>query len=122
MYHDEYQKMLENMKTAAELTKDYNNLQRCEQNLKCYIRAEAWQCLQDMIKDYWVQIEFFGQLFDGIKIYKNVDLTQVSDETLLAQLRYIAQHIPAYILLRKGEEELAKGVCDWLTKRCGEQK
>ena len=75
-----------------------------------------------MINDYWVQIEFFGQLFDGIKVYKNVDLAQVSDETLQAQLSYIAQHIPAYILLRKGEEELAKGICDWLTKKCGEQK
>ena len=117
MYRKDYEMMLEHMKTACDLINDYSNMQRCEQSIRCFNRIEAWQCLQDLIPAYWEQIEFFGSLFDGVKIYRNVDLALMNDELLRDQLAYICRHIPVYVLLRKGEEELAKKICEWIDKQ-----
>lgn len=109
MYCDEYEKILERMKTVADIAQDYANMQSCKQHLQNYKRLDAWNCLQKMIQEYWAQIEFFGS-FDNIRIYSNVAFENTDDNCIQEQLMYIAKHIPAYIFLRKGEEELAKRI------------
>ena len=117
MYNKDYERVLDLMKNAAEFSKDYDNWLRCKKNADQFQRAEAWKCLQDMIQEYWTQIDFFGGLFDGIKVFRNVDPNTVSDAQICDQLSYIARHIPAYLLLRKGEEELAKKIYNWINKQ-----
>jgi hypothetical protein len=117
MYQNEYDKSLEYVKTAVECIKDYQNIKRAEQNVLQFTRESAWQCLQDLIREYWAEIEVFGALFDNIIIYRNVDPKTYSDDEIKRQLTYIAQHIPLYVLMRKGEEELAKKICKWIADR-----
>jgi len=114
MYRNEYERILEHMKTVSDLARDYANMQSCKQHLQNYKRLEAWNCLQKMIQEYWSQIEFFGSIFDGTRIIRNVDLEYTSDICIQKHLMYIAQHTPTYVLLRKGEEELAKMMAKWL--------
>ena len=109
MYRNEYERILEHLKTVADLARDYANMQSCKQHLQNYKRLDAWNCLQKMIQEYWAQIEFFGS-FDNIRIYSNVAFENTDDNCIQEQLIYIAKHIPAYIFLRKGEEELAKRI------------
>lgn len=116
MYNKDYERVLEFMKKAAEFSKDYDNMLRCQKNVDQFQRAQAWECLQDMIQEYWTQIDFFGGLFDGIKVFRNINPNTVSDAQIQDQLSYIARHIPAYLLLRKGEEELAKKIYNWINK------
>lgn len=113
MYCNEYERILERMKASADLAQDYTNMQSCKQHLQNYKRLDAWNCLQKMIQVYWSQIEFFGS-FNHIKIYDNVSLENTSDNCIQGQLMYIAQHIPVYVLIRKGEEEMAKRIYKWL--------
>ena len=117
MYQNEYDKSLEYVKTAVECIKDYQNIKRAEQNVLQFTRESAWQCLQDLIREYWAEIQVFGAIFDNVTLYRNVDPKALSDNELKRQLTYIAQHIPLYVLMRKGEEELAKKICKWLVSR-----
>ena len=117
MYQNEYDRSLEYVKTAVECIKDYQNIKRCEQSILQFTREDAWQCLQDMIREYWAEIKVFGAIFDNVTLYRNVDPKTLSDNELKRQLTYIAQHIPLYVLMRKGEEELAKKICEWITEK-----
>ena len=117
MYNKDYERVLELIKNAAEFSKDYDNTLRCKKNVDQFQRTEAWKCLQDMIQEYWSQIEFFGCLFDGITINRNIDPSSLSDDSIKAQLAYISRHIPAYVLLRKGDEEMAKKLSEWINKQ-----
>lgn len=117
MYQNEYDKSLEYVKTAVECIKDYQNIKRAEQNVLQFTRESAWQCLQNLIKEYWAEIQVFGAIFDNVTLYRNVDPKVLSDNELKRQLTYIAQHIPLYVLMRKGEEELAKKICQWITEK-----
>lgn len=117
MHCNEYEKVLEHMRTLSDLAQDYSNIQSCKQHLQNYKRLDAWNCLQKMIQKYWLQIEFLGSLFDGVKIIRNVSLESTSDACIQKQLMYIAQHIPAYVFLRIGEEEMAKRIYKWLSKQ-----
>ena len=117
MYQNEYDKSLEYVKTAVECIKDYQNIKRCEQSVLQFAREDAWQRLQDMIREYWAEIQVFGAIFDNVTLYRNVDPQALSDNELKRQLTYIAQHIPLYVLMRKGEEELAKKICKWIANR-----
>lgn len=114
MYQNEYNKSLEYVKTALECAKDFENIKRCEENVENFSREKAWQCLQDMIRNYWVEIEVIGVPLHNITIYKNVDPKTISDDEMKCQLTYIAKNIPLYIWVRKGEKELAKKICKWL--------
>lgn len=114
MYQSEYEKALEQVKTAVEFAKDCNNITRCENTLRNFERGQAMACLQDMIREYGSQIDAFGIWFDGIRVVNGVPLDQFSDLDIQIQLQYVSQHIPAYVLLREGEKELAKRVCRWL--------
>lgn len=114
MYTDEYNKALERVKTGLDLAKDYANMQRCSRNLQQYNRLQAWNCLQDVIREYHDQIAIIGG-FEGIRLYRNVPLASVSDEELRSQLQYFGQRIPAYVLVREGQKELGKRIHEWLT-------
>ena len=114
MYREDYDKTIERMKYAVDLAKDYSNMKRCEDNLRCYDRANAWVCLQDMLREYAVQINIYGKLFDGKYVIWGVVPESKSDDDIRTDLSYIARHIPAYVLIKEGEKELAKGICEWL--------
>ena len=105
MHQNEYDKSLEYVKTAVECIKDYQNIKRCEQSVLQFTRENAWQCLQDMIREYWAEINVFGALFDRVIVEYNIDPKCKTDDEIQNQLIYIAQHIPLYVLMRKGEEE-----------------
>lgn len=113
MYSNDYNKVMERMKTAFDLVKDMNNYERCIHVLQHFDRIEAWKCLQDVIVEYHAQIEICG-LSEGVRLYGNVPLAQVNDQELQIQLMYIGQRIPAYVLVRESQTELAKRICEWL--------
>ena len=113
MYTDEYKKALELVKTLAELEKDYRNQQRCAFNLRCFDRDQAWDCIQDIIKEYHAQIEYCGWR-ENMRLYSNVPKAQVSDTELQKQLMYFGARIPTYVLARESNKELAKKMCEWL--------
>ena len=116
MYTDEYNKALERLKTGLDLAKDYANMQRCSRNLQQYNRLQAWNCLQDVIREYHDQITIIGG-FEGIRLHRNVALTSVSDEALRSQLQYFGQRIPVYVLVREGQKELGKRIDKWLEQK-----
>lgn len=113
MYTEEYKKALELVKTLAELEKDYRNQQRCAFNLRCFDHDRAWDCIQDIIKEYRAQIEYFGWR-ENVRLYPNVSKVQVSDESLQQQLMYLGARIPTYVLARESDKELAKKINEWL--------
>ena len=114
MYQSEYEKALEHVKTAVEFVQDYNNIIRCENTLRNFERGQAMACLKDMIREYGSQIDTFGTWVDGVHVVYGVPLEQFTDQDIWIQLQYVSRHIPAYVLLREGEKELAKRVCQWL--------
>ena len=114
MYQDEYEKALEQVKTAVEFVKDCSNITRCENALRNFERGQAMACLQYMIQEYGSQIDAFGIWGDGVRVVNGVPLEQITDLEIRIQLQYVSRHIPAYVLLREGEKELAKQVCRWL--------
>ena len=114
MYRNEYEKALEQVKTAVEFVRDCSNISRCETNIRYFTRGQAMACLQDMIREYESQINTFGLCIDGVRVVHGVPLEQFSDIHIQNHLQYIASHIPVYVLLREGEKELAKRICHWL--------
>lgn len=114
MYQSEYEKALEQVKTAVEFAEDCGNITRCENALRNFERGQAMACLQDMIREYGSQIDAFGIWVDGVHVVNGVPLEQFTDLEIRIQLQYVSQHIPAYVLLREGEKELAKRVCRWV--------
>lgn len=119
MYRNDYNKTLERIKTAGELSKDFENLQRCDRVLREFDREQAISVLTDVIRDYKSSINTYGFLFDGVRVVEINPPRQIKDEDLTIQIRYIMRHIPAYVLLREGEKELAKRVNDWINHQYG---
>lgn len=114
MYQSEYEKALEHVKTAVEFAQDCNNIIRCENTLRNFERGQAMTCLKDMIREYGSQIDTFGTWVDGVRVVYGVPLEQFADLDIWIQLQYVSRRIPAYVLLREGEKESAKRVCQWL--------
>ena len=114
MYQQEYNNALEWIKTNISLINDYNNMLRCEKNIKMYVRNEAYKCLQNMLREYKAQIDFFGMFVDGICVCCNEASNYMSDDSIKNQLIYIGNHIPLYALVREGNEKLAKKICEWM--------
>ena len=52
MYRNDYEKTLERIKTASELSRDLDNLQRCDQVLRDFDRVQAISVLTSVIQDY----------------------------------------------------------------------
>lgn len=113
MYQNEYIKVVEMIEIGTKFLKDLNNICRCKNNLNDFNRLSAWFCLQDMIKEYTLQISFLGLFPGGPKIMRNVKLDDVSDSEMFRQLTYICINIPIYILVREGNKELAKRIYFW---------
>ena len=122
MYQKEYEKVLEQLKTVPEYMDDCSNRQRCIQNIQQYNRSNAWNCIQEMIHKYASEIKIFGAFVDGVSLIHNVDINCCSDQYLKDQLQYIATHIPIYVLIRKGEHELARKLGEWWQARFNGQK
>ena len=114
MYQSEYEKALEQIKTAVEFAEDCGNITRCENALRNFERGQAMVCLQDMIREYGSQIDALGIWVDGVRVVNGVPLEQITDLEIRIQLQYVSRHIPTYVLLREGKKELAKRVCRWL--------
>lgn len=119
MERKEYEKMMEQLKTAFKFAKDYCNVQRCETTLEDFEREQAVLTLRDLIHEYRNLINTYGFLFDGVHVIDNMPISKISDEALKMQIRYIKHHIPAYAFLRDGQEELAKKINAWLNKEYG---
>ena len=116
MYQNEYHKTIEMIKTISDYAKDGTNFIRCEYNLKNFNRLSAWECLQDMLKEYELEIDAFGGLVDGKRVVRGILFDDVSDNEIVSQLNYIYTHIPIYVLMRKGEEKLAQKIDNWIEK------
>lgn len=114
MYSNKYKELVDRMKTASELIDDHQNYQRCMREAQNFDRSRAWSCLQDMYAHYQRQISVYGALFDGTYVVRNVAPNMYSDAELIRQLVYIAKHIPSYILIREGENELGKRIGHWI--------
>ena len=111
---EHYDKTLERINTVLELSKDCINIKRCEDNLHFYNRGACWSCLLDMIREYALQLEFFGFCVDGVHLTKGTELCSLSDDELKMQVGYILKHIPVYVLLKEGEKELARNIYEKL--------
>ena len=61
----EHEKLLERMRIGVECLNDCLNIDRCERNARQFVREDAWDCLQDMIKVYWPQIEVSAAFSNG---------------------------------------------------------
>lgn len=105
MNQKQYNKTSEQIKYEWELAKACGNMKRCEQILCNYERYLAWQCLQDMNKEYWLQIE---QL-NGVPIIR-VALCQMSDDNIKEQIADIVRNIQIYFLIQKINEEINKRI------------
>ena len=113
MYTNEYNRALERLHTITELAKDLDNFLQSTNLLQHFSRVEGWNCLQKIIVDYREQIALCG-LLEGIRLCYGVQLSQYSDQEIYNQLMYVARRIPIYVLVREGEKELGKKICEWL--------
>ena len=117
MYRNDYDKTLERIHTTKELVKDFENIQKCNQILRWYERGQAMSIVNDVTREYRDQINLYGSLFDGTYVIENAPLSEMYDSELIAQINYIEQHIPVYVLMREGEKELAKKINEWLNSK-----
>ena len=117
MYRNDYDKTLERIHTTTELVKDVENIQKCNQILRWYERGQAISIVNDVTREYRDQINLYGSLIDGTYVIENAPLSEMYDSELIAQINYIEQHIPVYVLMREGEKELAKKINEWLNSK-----
>lgn len=92
------------------------NFEKCFSNINNYNRFRAWQCLQEMIMQYSREITTFGILIDGTSIIYNVDFNTISDELIIIQLKYIANRILFYALIRKSSNKTIRLTYKWLSQ------
>lgn len=103
--------ILEISHSAIEHTK---NFEKCLSHINNYNRFKAWQCLQEMIMQYSREITTFGILIDGTRIIYNVEFNTISDELIINQLKYIANRILLYALIRKCSSKTIRLTYNWL--------
>ena len=108
MNEEEYIRIIEQMKTSIELIKDFDNIDRCIFNLNNFDRLRAWDCLQDMIREYGPQMEILENILSGSEAIRPAQIHEFSNKSLYRQIKYICDNIPAYAALKKGQEEIAK--------------
>lgn len=102
--------ILEISHSAIEHTK---NFEKCLSNINNYNRSRAWQCLQEMIMQYSREITTFGILIDRTHIIYNVDFNTISDDSIIIQLKYIANRILFYALIREYSRKTGRLTYDW---------
>ena len=100
--------IMEKFRTTAELEHDYKNSQMCFALLQNYNRKTACEFYTKIVSEYEAEINTHGSLIDGRKLNYSNEFESLTDEQIKEQLQYLGNHIPVYVLLRKGEENLAK--------------
>lgn len=105
--------ILEISHSAIEHTR---NFEKCLSNINNYNRIKAWQCLQEMISQYSREITTFGMLIDKTTIIYNVDFNSISDDAIIIQLKYIANRILFYALIREYSNKIGRLTYQWLTQ------
>ena len=78
------------LETAFSSIEHKRNLERCLSNINNYNRIKAWDCLQDMISQYSMEITMLGSFTDGTHIIYNLDFNSLSDDWIINQLNYIS--------------------------------
>lgn len=102
------EEIMENFRTTAELEHDYKNSQMCFALLQNYNRRTACELCKKFVREYEVEINTYGSFIDGRKLNYSNEFESLTDEQIKEQLQYLGNHIPIYVLIRKGEENLAK--------------
>ena len=92
------------------------NFEKCFSNINNYNRSRAWQCLQEVILQYSEEITTFGILIDGTRIIYNVDFNSLPDDTIIIQLKYIANRILFYALIREYSNKIGRLTYEWFTQ------
>ena len=105
------EKFLSSFKTSVDFACDFSNWLECNKKIANYDRSSARSFLSNMVNEYENEINFFGKFFDGTK---TISCECFSDFEIRVQLQYLALHIPVYSLMKKGEEEFAKKVLEWI--------
>ena len=100
--------IMEKFRTTVELEHDYKNSQMCFALLQDYNRRTACEFCTKIVSEYEVEINTHGILIDGRNLNYSNEFESLTDEQIKEQLLYLGNHIPVYVLLRKGEENLAK--------------
>ena len=100
--------IMEKFRTTADLEHDYKNSQICFELLQSYNRRTACEFCKKIVREYEVEINTYGSFIDGRKLNYSNEFESLTDEQIKEQLQYLGNHIPVYVLLRKGEENLAK--------------
>lgn len=100
--------IMERFRTTADLEHDYKNSQICFALLQNYNRRTACEFCTRIVREYEAEINTYGSLIDGRKLNYSNDFESLTDEQIKEQLQYLGNHIPVYVLIRRGEEKLAK--------------
>ena len=102
------EEIMEKFRTTAELEHDYKNSQMCFALLQNYNRRTACEFCKKLVREYEVEINTYGSFVDGRKLNYSNEFELLTDELIKEQLQYLGNHIPVYVLIRKGEEKFAK--------------
>lgn len=100
--------IMEKFRTSVEMEHDYKNSQMCFALLQNYNRRTACKFCTKIVNEYETEINTYGSFIDGRKLNYSIEFESLTDEQIKEQLLYLGNHIPVYVLIRKGEENLAK--------------
>ena len=108
------EQILEYFRTAVNFSHDCENVQKCYNSLQFFNREHASSVISTLTNEYATEINIFGNCADGIHVNHYVNFDLMSDDQIKWQLQYLGNHIPIYALMKKGEEELAKQLANWI--------
>lgn len=98
-------RMIQNLNGFRE---DLQNCQDCFACLRSYERERAGEVLQRVIHKYEPQINFWGQLSNGVYVDHNLPIELQTDERIKVSLQYISNNIPLYAAIREGDKKLTE--------------
>lgn len=107
--------IMEKFRTTAELEHDYKNSQMCFALLQVYNRRTACEFCTKIVSEYEAEINTHGFLIDGRNLNYSNEFDSLTDEQIKEQLQYLGNHIPIYVMIRKGEENLAKQLSTFIS-------
>lgn len=102
------EEIMEKFRITADLEHDYKNSLMCFALLQVYNRRTACEFCTKIVSEYEAEINTHGFLIDGRNLNYSNEFESLTDELIKEQLQYLGNHIPVYVLLRKGEEKFAK--------------
>lgn len=104
------EEIMKKFQTIAELEHDYKNSQMCFALLQNYHRRTACEFCKKIVSEYEVEINTYCSFVDGRNLNYSNEFESLTDEQIKEQLQYLGNHIPVYVLIRRGEEKLAKQI------------